>query len=208
MSSPVPDRPCIHVIDDDESMRDSLEYLFDTVDMPARTYESAAAFLATVDEARGGCVVTDVRMPGMSGIELLRELKSRGRGLPVIVITGHGDVPLAVEAMREGAVDFLEKPFANDQLLASIRRALAQPAPRTPGDEQGQARAKIARLSARERQVFGRLAAGQLNKTIAHDLGISIRTVEVYRAKVMEKMECESLPALIHLTLGQDAIRQ
>ncbi|MDP1632730.1 MAG: response regulator FixJ [Caulobacter sp.] len=195
----------IHVIDDDEAVRDSLGFLFDTSDMPARTWASAAAFLSGVETPRGGCVVTDVRMPGMSGIELLRELKIRRIDLPVIVITGHGDVPMAVEAMRAGAVDFLEKPFAEDHLLDAVRRALA----RSPGPggvvvenaEQARVRARLARLSDRERQVLTGLVAGQLNKTIAHDLGISVRTVEVYRAKLMTKMEADAFADLVRMAL-------
>lgn len=193
----MPTEPCIHVIDDDESMRNSLEYLFDTVDLPARSHESGPAFLAAIGSASAGCVVTDVRMPGMSGIELLRELKSRGLAFPVIVITGHGDVPLAVEAMREGAIDFLEKPFPDEQLLASVRRALSLQGGRAESPVQ----ARISRLSPREHQVFTRLAQGRLNKNIAHDLDISIRTVEVYRAKVMEKMQAETFADLVRMAV-------
>lgn len=191
----------IHVIDDDESVRDSLAYLFDMAGMPARIHDSAEAFLGAVDALGGGCVVTDVRMPGMSGIDLLKELKARRLALPVIVITGHGDVPLAVEAMREGAFDFLEKPFDDEHLLESVRRALAEAAAEPKSDEQRQVRARLARLSGRERQVLDRLVAGHLNKTIAHDLDISIRTVEVYRAKVMEKMEAAAFADLVRMTV-------
>lgn len=193
----MPGEPCIHVIDDDESMRNSLEYLFDTLDLRARTHASAVAFLETIDSASAGCVVTDVRMPGMSGIELLRELRARGVRVPVIVITGHGDVPLAVEAMREGAVDFLEKPFPEEQLLASVRRALSAQG----GGAETPVLDRISRLSPREHQVFTRLAQGQLNKTIAHDLDISIRTVEVYRAKVMDKMQADSFADLVRMAV-------
>jgi two-component system response regulator FixJ len=192
----------VHVIDDDEAMRDSLEFLFQSADLPVRSYESASAFLAGNPGAIGGCVVTDVRMPGMSGLDLVRELAVRAAGLEVVVITGHGDVPLAVEAMKAGARDFLEKPFDDERLLAIVRAALE---PHDTGDslteEQAAARAKVDRLSQRERQVLKRLVDGQLNKTIAWDLGISPRTVEVYRAKLMVKMQASAFADLVRMAL-------
>ncbi|MBV8594000.1 MAG: response regulator [Caulobacteraceae bacterium] len=191
----------VHVIDDDESVRDSLAFLFESADLAVRTYDSASSFLEALGAVGPSCVVTDVRMPGMSGIDLLRGLKARGAGLPVIVITGHGDVPLAVEAMRDGAFDFLEKPFVDEQLLGSVRRALAQAAGGAGDGDRQAARARLSRLSGRERQVLTRLVAGQLNKTIAHELDISIRTVEVYRAKVMDKMEAASFADLVRMTV-------
>jgi two-component system response regulator FixJ len=197
----MPSESWIHVIDDDEAVRDSLAYLLDSADMPARTYQSAVAFLEAIDGIGAGCVVTDVRMPEMSGIELLRELKSRGFGLPLIVITGHADVPLAVEAMRAGAFDFLEKPFADDQLLDSVRRAMTLPTDQSESQEQASIRAKLSRLSPRERQVLKGLVIGKLNKTIADDLGISSRTVEVYRANVMTKMEAAAFADLVRMAL-------
>jgi two-component system response regulator FixJ len=198
----MPAEQLVHVIDDDEAMRDSLEFLFQAADLPVRVYETAGAFLKSLEAAPGGVVVTDVRMPEMSGLELLRELRERGAGLPVIVITGHGDVPLAVEAMKSGASDFLEKPFDDERLLSIVRRALEQGA---TGDEanpeQAAARARVARLSHRERQVLKRLVEGQLNKTIAWELGISARTVEVYRAKLMAKMEAGAFADLVRMAL-------
>jgi len=194
--------PAIHVIDDDEAMRDSLEFLFQSADLPARSYESAAIFLESNPGAITGCVVTDVRMPGMSGLDLVRELAGRAPGLEVVVITGHGDVPLAVEAMKAGARDFLEKPFDDERLLAIVRAALEQhDAKDSLTEEQAAARAKVDRLSQRERQVLKRLVDGQLNKTIAWDLGISPRTVEVYRAKLMVKMQASAFADLVRMAL-------
>ena len=191
----------VHVIDDDEAMRDSLEFLFDSADLPVRTHDSAVLFLQAIAEGPPGCVVTDVRMPDMSGLDLLRELRARGVRAPVIVITGHGDVPLAVEAMKAGAQEFLEKPFDDERLLEAVRRALAPGGGEPVSGDRAAALAKIARLSQRERQVLRRLVEGQLNKTIAWELGISARTVEVYRAKLMTKMEAAAFADLVRLAL-------
>jgi two-component system, LuxR family, response regulator FixJ len=196
----------VHVIDDDEAVRDSVAFLFDSADLPARTYESATVFLETVDEVRSGCVVTDVRMPEMSGLDLLRELKARGFAPPVIVITGHGDVPLALEAVRAGAFDFLEKPFDDELLLDSVRRAMAQPSGEPDSDERARARANLQRLSDDERQVLKGLVAGELNRAIADGLGVSTRTVDVYRAKLMAKMEAGAFADLVRMALlAEDA---
>jgi two-component system response regulator FixJ len=197
----MPAEPRVHVIDDDEAMRDSLEFLFETADLPVSTYESAVAFLAGAQKGVSGCVVTDVRMPEMSGLDLLRELRARGINAPIIVITGHGDIALAVEAMKAGAADFLEKPFDDERLLGLVRRTLEQGADPPVSEEQAAARAKTARLSPRERQVLKRLVDGQLNKTIAWELGISARTVEVYRAKLMTKMEAAAFADLVRTAL-------
>jgi len=191
----------VHVIDDDEAARDSLGFLFESADLAVRTYESALHFLRHIDDGPAGCVVTDVRMPGMSGMDLLRELKARNTVLPVVVITGHGDVPLAVEAMKAGAFDFLEKPFDDERLLGIVRRALDHVIGSPVDDEVAAIRAKAARLSQRERQVLARLVEGQLNKTIAWELGISARTVEVYRAKLMTKMEASAFADLVRMAL-------
>jgi two-component system response regulator FixJ len=196
----MPAEPLVHVVDDDEAMRDSLEFLFTTADLPVRTYESAPRFLEAVGAGAAGCVVTDVRMPEMSGLDLLRELKRLEAGMPVIVITGHGDIPLAVEAMKAGAQDFLEKPFDDERLLSLVRRAM-EPGEAAVSAEQAALRARIARLSHRERQVLKRLVEGQLNKTIAWELGISARTVEVYRAKLMAKMEAGAFAELVRMAL-------
>jgi two-component system response regulator FixJ len=192
----------VHVIDDDEAVRDSLAFLLRSAKVQVRTYESAVAFLEASADVKAGCIITDVRMPGIDGIELLRQLKEREVQVPVIVVTGHGDVPLAVEAMKIGAVDFLEKPFDDDTLIASVRAALSR---RERGIQQDAERAaiqeRIAALSNRERQVLEGLIAGYPNKTIAYDLGISPRTVEIYRANLMTKMEAKSLSELVRLAL-------
>jgi two-component system response regulator FixJ len=192
----------VHVIDDDEAMRESLAFLLRAAKVGVQTYESALAFLEILPKIKSGCIVTDVRMPGMSGIDLLKRLRQLKSAMPVIVITGHGDVRLAVEAMKEGAIDFLEKPFDDDALLAAIRSALAE---RATDIEQQAGRAaihdKLAALSTRERQVLEGLVAGHPNKTIAFDLGISPRTVEIYRANVMTKMDAASLSDLVRMAL-------
>jgi two-component system response regulator FixJ len=192
----------VHVIDDDDAMRESISFLLDTAGLTARTYESAVGFLSVAESLSDGCVVTDVRMPEMSGLDLVQRLKERGVGLPVIVITGHGDVPLAVQAMKAGVVDFLEKPFDDEMLLGAIRAALAGPAA-SVGDN-GEARrfeALIEGLSPREHEVLMGVVAGKANKVIAQDLGISPRTVEVYRANVMTKTGAGSLSELVRMAL-------
>jgi two-component system response regulator FixJ len=192
----------VHVIDDDEAMRQSLAFLLGTVGMEVQTYESAVAFLKVAPDAKAGCVITDVRMPELSGVELLRRLRELKLGIPVIVITGHGDVPLAVEAMKTGALDFLEKPFDDEVLLASVRSALNQ----LDRDQKRQAErsdieGRLATLSNRERDVLEGLVAGHANKQIAYDLGISPRTIEIYRANLMTKMQAASLSDLVRMAL-------
>ena len=192
----------VHVIDDDEAVRVSLAFLLEMADLPARTYDSALAFLEVVPELQTGCIVTDVRMPGMSGLDLVNRLKVLGVTLPVIVITGHADVPMAVEAMRAGVVDFLEKPFDDTTLVAAIRAALnlqvkaARQSSEREGFEQ-----MLATLSGREREVLQGVLAGKLNKIIAFELGISPRTVEVYRANVMSKTGAHSLSELVRIAM-------
>ena len=192
----------VHVIDDDADVRQSLAFLLSTAGLAVRVHDSAVAFLKVLPEIKDGCVVTDVRMPGIDGLELQRRLGELERRLPVIVMTGHGDVPLAVEAMKAGAVDFIEKPFDDEVMLSAIRAALARQA----DDRERNARAaaiqeRIARLSDRERDVLDRLVAGKANKVIAYELGISPRTVEVYRANVMTKMQADSLSELVRMAL-------
>jgi two-component system response regulator FixJ len=192
----------VHVIDDDAAMRDSLNFLLASAGIEARTYESAAQFLAGFSKGNAGCVVTDVRMPQISGIDLLRQVKALDADLPVIVITGHGDVPLAVEAMKLGAADFLEKPFDDDALLAAIRAALDRNRQRDRDHvAANEFQSRLASLSTREREVLDGLLAGQPNKTIAYDLGISPRTVEVYRANVMTKMRAATLSDLVRMAV-------
>jgi len=196
------DRAVVHVIDDDEASRQSLAFLLQTAQIEVQTYASATVFLDIVPHVVFGCVVTDVRMPGMSGLDLLRRLKELNVDVPVIVITGHGDVPLAVEAMKIGAADFLEKPFDDEVLLASVRSALRQ----GEGDqrrhtERAEIDGRLAALSNREREVLTGLVAGRANKQIAYDLGISPRTVEIYRANLMNKMQAGSLSELVRMAL-------
>ncbi|MFD1192835.1 MULTISPECIES: response regulator FixJ [Phenylobacterium] len=192
----------VHVIDDDEAMRESLDFLLDASGFRPRTYAAAADFLAVADTAEPGCIVTDIRMPGMNGLELVGELRARGNSLPIVVITGHGDVPLAVEAMKAGVADFLEKPFSDDVLLATIRRCLDGLAQ----SESHLAEAKrineiLDQLSPRERDVLKGVVAGKPNKVIAHELGISPRTVEVYRANVMTKTRANAVSDLVRMAM-------
>jgi two-component system, LuxR family, response regulator FixJ len=196
------DEDVVHVIDDDEAVRQSLAFLLGTAGLAARTYDSATAFLDVASEAAAGCVITDVRMPGISGIELLRRLRKLKLTVPVIVITGHGDVPLAVEAMKIGAADFLEKPFDDDALLASVRSALdTLHRDRKREAELSEIETRLAGLSSREREVLEGLVAGQANKQIAHALGISPRTIEIYRANLMTKMQAASLSDLVRMAM-------
>jgi two-component system response regulator FixJ len=192
----------VHIIDDDEAVRESAEFLFRSAQFEVRVYESALGFLSKVSDAPTGCVVTDVRMPEVSGIDLLRRLKELKSTLPVIVMTGHGDVPLAVEAMKAGAVDFIEKPFDDDVMLAAVRSALTRGAMTGKRDaERAEIEERIKSLSAREREVLQGLVGGHPNKIIAFNLGISPRTVEIYRANVMSKMQAPSLSDLVRMAL-------
>jgi two-component system response regulator FixJ len=192
----------VHIIDDDDALRESLEFLLSTVQIPVRSYASATQFLEQSTETILGCIITDVRMPGLSGIELLKHLKERKISVPVIVITGHGDVPLAVEAMKFGAVDFLEKPFDDEVLVASVQSALREREGHSKRvTERAAIEERLAALSKRERDVLGGLVAGRANKQIAFDLGISPRTVEIYRANLMEKMRAASLSDLVRMAL-------
>lgn len=192
----------VHVIDDDEAMRESLAFLLDTAGLNSRTYDSALGFLENADLAAPGCIVTDVRMPQMSGLDLVRELNRRGVVRPVIVITGHGDVPLAVEAMKAGVFDFLEKPFSDDALIAAISSALNGQAQSGQQDqERRKFEAVLEGLSPREKDVLRGVVAGKPNKIIAFELGISPRTVEVYRANVMTKTGAGSLSELVRMAM-------
>jgi two-component system response regulator FixJ len=190
----------VHLIDDDDGVRQSLAFLLATSGFAVRVYESAAAFLAAASTLQPGCIITDVRMPGIDGLELQRQLKARHIGLPVIVITGHGDVPLAVEAMKAGAVDFIEKPFGDETLLSAIRIAVdRQNRSARRDDEVATLRTRLDALSPRELEVLDGLIAGRPNKTIAYDLNISARTVEVHRANLMAKMGAASLSELVRM---------
>lgn len=197
----------VHVVDDDEALRDSLRWLLEGHGFVVQSHHTAAQFLEGIPPAPGSVILLDVRMPGMTGMQLQDELVKRGVTAPIIFITGHGDVPMAVEAVKKGAFDFLEKPFNDEKLIALIRRAAEPGAARQPGlrDIAGGTRtgSRLQQLTAREREVLDRVVAGRLNKSIADDLGISIKTVEAHRARVMEKMQAKSLAELIQLTLAE-----
>ena len=198
----MPSDATVHVIDDDEAARHSLAFLLASAKIDVKTYESATAFLNSMADIKSGCIITDVRMPGMSGIDLLRKLNELGVAVPVIVVTGHGDVPLAVEAMKIGAADFLEKPFDDEVLLASVRSAFArQEGKDKHRAERTEIESRLAALSNRERDVLHGLVRGLANKQIAFDLGISPRTVEIYRANLMTKMQASSLSDLVRMAL-------
>lgn len=193
----------VHVVDDDEAMRHSLVFFLECAGIEAKAYESATAFLARMNGMERGCIITDIRMPGMSGLELVAALKQHGVTDPVIVITGHGDVPLAVEAMKAGVGDFLEKPFDDQQLLSAVRRALDLSRGIIAEEEERRGiEERIVALSGREREVLKGLVEGKPNKIIAFDLGISARTVEIYRANVMNKMQAKSLSELVRMVLA------
>ncbi|MER8709980.1 MULTISPECIES: response regulator FixJ [unclassified Mesorhizobium] len=192
----------VHVVDDDVDVRKSLGFLLGTADFAVRLHESATAFLATATGDLDGCIVTDVRMPGIDGIEFLRQLRTRGHTLPVIVMTGHADVALAVQAMKEGATDFIEKPSDDDILISAIRSALDnRNHANTAHPQSAEILGRLSTLSERERQVLDGLVSGLPNKTIAYDLGISPRTVEIHRANVMSKMSASSLSHLVRMAL-------
>ena len=191
----------VHVIDDDAAVRDSIAFLLETAGLEVRTHESAVAFLAAPDRPPG-CIVTDVRMPEMTGIELARRLRESGSREPVIIITGHADVPLAIEAMHAGVADFIEKPFDDELLLAAIRRVVDQAGEAASAEtERRELAARFDSLSGRERDVLKGLVEGHANKVIAYDLDISPRTVEVYRANLMSKMQAGSLSELVRMVL-------
>jgi two-component system response regulator FixJ len=193
----------VFVVDDDPEVRDSLCALLQSAGVAAEPHESARAFLDAYLPNRAGCLIADMRMPDMDGLELQEELNRRNAGLPVIVVTGHADVPLAVRAMKAGAVDLIEKPYDDELLLATVKRALAQAKDaRQQAAAVDAAKARIATLSARERQVLELLVAGQPNKIIAYELDISPRTVEIHRAHVMEKMEARSLSDLVRAAIA------
>ena len=192
----------VWVVDDDDAMRDSLDFLLGAAGFSVKVFESAASLLDALPSGQSGCVVTDVRMPGMDGIELLKHLKRTNAALCVVVMTGHGDVPLAVEAMKLGAVDFVEKPFEDERLIDTVRIALAGAADAANGDAASTPIiARVDSLSPRERQVMDGLVAGLSNKAIARDYDISPRTVEVYRANLMSKMQAANLSELVRLAM-------
>jgi len=191
---------CVYVVDDDEAMRDALSLLLSSVGYMSKAYPSAGEFLDDYDPEQPACLLADIRMPGMSGLEMQDELKQRGIEVPIIFITGHGDVPMAVEAMKAGAVDFLQKPFRDQDVLDRINDALQRDLERRESVRETSAvRDRLGSLTPREREVMERVVAGQANKVIALDLGVSQRTVEIHRARVMRKMGARSLAELVRL---------
>lgn len=192
----------VHIVDDEEPVRKSLAFLLTMAGFTVRVHESATAFVEAAPSIRNGCLVTDLRMPDLSGVDLLRHLGTMQVHIPSIVITGHGDVPMAVAAMKAGALDFIEKPFEDDVLIEAIKRAAARLAREPGGEDVAAIRARLERLSDREREVLSGVVAGLPNKTIGYDLDISPRTVEVHRANVMAKMEARSLPELVRMALA------
>jgi two-component system, LuxR family, response regulator FixJ len=198
----MPTSAVVHLIDDDEAVRHSLAFVLTTAGHATRVYESGSAFLMALETLQPGCIVSDVRMPGIDGLELLRKLRDLGIDMPVIIITGHADVPLAVEAMKAGASDFIEKPFDDAMLLRAIDVALASYEAGSNHDaERAEIRNRLNSLTSREREVLDGLLAGYPNKTIAYDLKLSPRTVEVHRGNVMAKMGATSLSSLVRMAL-------
>lgn len=197
----------VFVLDDDDAVRDALAVLFESYGLPVKTYASGESFLRELRADLSGCVVLDIRMPGLSGLELQQLLLAKDIPLPVIIVTGHGDLPMAVKAMKAGAVDFIEKPFDDEVLLESVRLALSRGgrmranAALAESSKQG-----IDRLTAREREVLEKVALGHPNKVIAYDLGISPRTVEIHRARVIEKLQAQNLSHLVRIAIAAGII--
>jgi len=201
-------RGMVYVIDDDDAMRDSLQFLLGTAGFDVTLFDSAQAFLDGFAGLAFGCVVSDVRMPGIDGIELLRRLRAMPRRLPVIIMTGHGDVPLAVEAMKLGAIDFLEKPFDDDLMIGMVEAALTRAEPEQRDEAiTREIASRVATLSPRERQVMDGLVAGLSNKAIAREYDISPRTIEVYRANVMTKMQAGNLSELVRFAIKAGIVK-
>jgi two-component system response regulator FixJ len=198
-SQTMSNQPVIHIVDDEAAIREALALVL-TEEFEIRTHASARDFLETVQPNEAGCLITDIRMPEMDGIELLAKMKERRLALPVIVMSGYADIPLAVEAMKTGAIDFLEKPFDDDALLASVRAALIDRSEANSAEAQ-EILARLATLSKRENDVLGKVLQGQLNKVIAHELGITMRTVEIHRAHIMTKMNARSVAELVRISL-------
>jgi FixJ family two-component response regulator len=201
--------PIVYIVDDEPAIRDSLAMLLRSVGLASRAFSSAPAFLEGFDPRAPGCLVADVRMPGMSGLELQEALRARAAALPVIIITGHGDIAMAVRAMKAGAADFIEKPFNEQVLLDAVHRALAQhrPGGAPPSAARGEIEARVATLTPREREVMLLVAEGRPNKVVATRLGLSTRTVEVHRAKAMEKMQARSLAELVRMAIACELMK-
>lgn len=197
-----PQQGVVFIVDDDEALRDSLCWLLESADLRVETHDSANSFLQSYYPGQSGCLLLDVRMPGMNGLELQEQLESRGVRLPVVIMTGHGDVAMAVRALKAGAMDFIEKPFDDELLLASIRRALAlDTEQRKSRATQAEILARLAHLTRREHQVMELVTIGKANKQIASELNVSAKTVEAHRAHVMEKMQAKSLAELVRMSM-------
>ena len=200
----VTSNPVVMVVDDDTGVRNAMRSLLKSVGLNSQLHGSAQEFLSTYNPSQAGCLVLDIRMPGMSGLELQQELNIRGATIPVIFMTGHGDVPMAVEAMQHGAFDFLQKPFRDQDLLDRIQKAIARDAKlRESLGEHEKIRARLGSLTEREREVLDLMILGKQNKAIAQDLGVSPRTIEIHRARVMEKMDVQSVAELVRMMLDQ-----
>jgi FixJ family two-component response regulator len=200
----IPKKGTVYVVDDDEAVRDSVQWLLEGSDYRVRCFESAETFLSRFDQREVACLIADVRMGGMTGLDLQNRLIEMRSPLPMIFITGHGDVPMAVETMKKGAMDFIQKPFNESQLLAMVERMLDAARDSFAGLQQAANReALMAKLTLRESQVLERIVAGRLNKQIADDLGISIKTVEAHRANIMEKLNANTVADLLKIALGQ-----
>ncbi|RLJ16237.1 DNA-binding response regulator [bacterium endosymbiont of Escarpia laminata] len=201
--------PTVFVVDDDQAMRNSLKWLIESVAMQVETFDSASAFISSYYPGRSGCLLLDVRMPGMSGLELQEYLMNHQIAIPVIIITGHGDVPMAVRAMKAGAVDFIEKPFNDELLLESIRHALSLDEQQRDHQSQlAEIATRLARLTPREHEVMEMVTSGKANKEIATTLGVSAKTVEAHRARVMEKMEAGSLAKLVRMAVLANIVKE
>lgn len=208
MSQHPSNKATVFVVDDDQAMRNSLKWLIESVGVLVETFGSADDFLASFEADRPGCVVLDVRMPGMSGLELQEHLASQNIRIPVVIITGHGDVPMAVRAMKSGAIDFIEKPFNDEVLLDAIRRAIAfEERQRSEESEHSEIQQRLSHLTPREREVMRMVTDGRSNKEIANALGVSAKTIEAHRARVMEKMQARSLAELVRMALAVDEVR-
>ena len=202
----IPKRGTVYVVDDDEAVRDSVQWLLEGQDFRVRSFESSEVFLARYDPREVACLIVDIRMDGMSGLDLQDRLIERNSPLPIAFITGHGDVPLAVDTMKKGALDFIQKPFNEQQLVPLVERMLEQARANFAEHQQAASRdALLSKLTGREAQVLERIVAGRLNKQIADDLGISIKTVEAHRANIMEKLGANTVADLLKIALGQNA---
>ena len=199
----IPKKGTVYVVDDDEGVRDSLQWLLEGKDYRVRCYDSAETFLSRYDAREGACLIVDIRMGGMTGLELQDRLVERKSPLPIVFITGHGDVPMAVDTMKKGAMDFIQKPFQEEALVNLVERMLEQAKEAFSEHQQSASRdALLAKLTTREAQVLERIVAGRLNKQIADDLGISIKTVEAHRANIMEKLNANTVADLLKIALG------